>query len=546
MKKNIFLGIIVLFITASCSDFLDTVPHDILTPENTWKTENDAEKFLIGCYNNYISAEHVIAWDATSDIGFANFVKSAMRPISNGSMNAISAYDKNVVLYDYKTIRLCNELIEKIHEISFADENKKNNIIGQAKVIRAFNYFIMNWWFGGVPIIDRYETAEEAQVERKTETEVKNFIYNELDEAIPMLYEKPEARGRIAKGAALALKMRSALYYEDYERAKDTAQDIINLNQYELESDYSKLFMVEGQDSKEIILSLQFIENLYPLNFVIRRNIYNNVDGGWSGSTPLQDFISYYEMIDGKTQDESDLYDPEHPYNNRDPRMRMSILYPGRDWDGGIYNTLDVNVVGPSGKVEKNKNFPTASDNAAQAGLTWAKYAGTGKDYYKEKNSCNACPILFRYAEVLLSYAEAANELSDSPTADIYNKLDSIRVRAGMPKVDRNKYNTKDKLRELIRRERCVELAGEGLRRADIVRWKDSNGRMLAETLLNKTVTRVTGTVDMNKSVEEGLRATITGTEILDNRSFKPYHRYLPIPQSARDLNPKLSQNEGY
>lgn len=535
---------------SSCSDFLDTVPHNILTPENTWKTETDAEKFLIGCYDKWMDANLIIAFDATSDIAFGNFARTSLRHLSNGGINASNVADNDINLYKFDKIRLCNELIDRIDDINFEDEKKKNNIIGQAKVIRASQYFIMNWWFNGVPIIENYQSAEEALVPRNSEEEVKKFVYDELDEAIPMLYDKPEARGRIAKGAALALKMRSALYYGDYERAKSAAEDIFKLKQYELEDVYSDLFMVEHQDSKEIILSLQYIDNLYATD-KMRVYIYNNLDGGWSGCVPLQDLVNYYEMDNGQTLEEalaSGYYNPAHPYDKRDPRMRMTILYPGRDWDGGIYNTLDINVKNDKGEEVKNLNYPTASDNASQSGLTWAKYAGTGKDYYPDKGSCNVCPIVFRYAEVLLSYAEAANELSDVPSDDIYDKIDEVRERAGMPLVDREKYNTKEKLRELIRRERCVELAGEGLRRADIVRWKNNDGKMLAETLLNKTVTRVTGTVNMDKSLSEGLRATIDVAETanLDIRIFKPYHRYLPIPQSARDLNPKLTQNEGY
>lgn len=546
--KKFCLGLMLLLGVSSCSDFLDTVPRGVLTPENTWKTEEDAEKFLVGCYDNWMDVSLIFGFDATSDIAFANFARTSFRNISSGSVNASNGNDNNIDIYKFDKIRLCNELIDRIDRIQFNDDKKKNNIIGQAKVIRAFRYFIMNWWFGGVPIIDNYDTAEEAQVERNSEEDVKQFIYSELDEAIPMLYKEPEQRGRIAKGAALALKMRSALYYGDYERAKNAAQDIIDLDIYDLENDYSKLFMVEGQDSKEIILALQFINDNYPLYTAVRMYIYNNGDGGWSGCVPLQDLINYYEMDNGLTKEEAlatGYYDPVHPYDKRDPRMRMTILYPGRNWDGNIYNTLDMNIMNPSGELIKNINYPSSSDNSSKTCLTWAKYAGTGKNYYKDMGASNACPIVFRYAEVLLSYAEAANELNDEPTDDIYDKLDYVRKRVNMPPVDRNKYNTKEKLRELIRRERCVELAGEGLRRADIVRWKDDDGKMLAETVMNTTVTRVTGTVENNVS-EEGKRATISGSEILENRIFKPYLRYLPIPQNARDLNPKLSQNEGY
>lgn len=156
----------------------------------------------------------------------------------------------------------------------------------------------------------------------------------------------------------------------------------------------------------------------------------------------------------------------------------------------------------------------------------------------------NASTIIFRYAEVLLSYVEAENELN-GPSAEIYGMLNQIRNRVGMPDVDRNKYGTKETLRELIRRERSAELAGEGLRRADILRWKDSSGKMIAETVLNRPLTRVTGTVNANEP-DPYKRATITGMSLVENRTFLPHHRYLPIKQDHIDKNPNLKQNTGY
>lgn len=114
-----------------------------------------------------------------------------------------------------------------------------------------------------------------------------------------------------------------------------------------------------------------------------------------------------------------------------------------------------------------------------------------------------------------------------------------------MPNVDRAKYASKDKLRELIRRERGVELAGEGLRRIDIIRWKDANGKMVAETVLNGSLKAITGTIDYNEP-DPTKRAVITGSELIEERQFKPFHRYLPLPQDALDKNKKLKQNEGY
>lgn len=522
----------------SCSDFLDTVPHDALSPSTTWQTEADAEKFLIGCYDGWADESGILYWDCGSDFGFNYHIHEGWRNIGNGSMtasNQVAGY------YSFSMIRRCNDFLTNIANIEFSEESKKNNMIGQVKTIRAYQYFLMNWIYGGVPIIDSYETAEEAQVPRNSVEEVKDFIYNELDEAIPMLNDVPEASGYIAKGAALALNMRASLFYGDYQRAKDAAKAIMDLGIYELDPSYENLFTLAGQNSKEIIASVQHDENLYS-NWMIA-TMYNNADGGWSSMVPTQNLVDTYEMSNGLTKEEAGSgYDETHPFANRDPRMAMTVLYPGMDWVGltgkTILNTLDATIDGA-----KNPNYPDDADNASKTALTWAKYLNPYTQY-GDIWSTNAQPIVFRYAEVLLSYAEAENELN-GPSAEVYNLLNQVRNRVGMPDVDQNKYNNQAKLRELIRRERSVELAGEGLRRQDIIRWKDDSGKMLAETVLNGPLTRIVGTVNTSEP-DPTKRATISGTALVENRAFSPYNRYLPIPQSAIDKNPNLKQNEGY
>lgn len=525
-------------IGTSCSDFLETIPHDALSPSTTWQTEADVEKFLIGCYDGWADESGILYWDCGSDFGFNYHIHEGWRNIGNGSMtasNQVAGY------YSFSMIRRCNDFLTNIANIEFAEESKKNNMIGQVKTIRAYQYFLMNWIYGGVPIIESYETAEEAQVPRNSEEEVKNFIYNELDEAIPMLYDAPEASGYIAKGTALALNMRASLFYGDYQRAKDAAKAIMDLGIYELDPSYENLFTLAGQNSKEIIASVQHDENLYS-NWMIA-TMYNNADGGWSSMVPTQNLVDTYEMSNGLTKEEAGSgYDATHPFANRDPRMAMTVLYPGMDWVGltgkTILNTLDATIDGA-----KNPNYPDDADNASKTALTWAKYLNPYTQYGDIWNT-NAQPIVFRYAEVLLSYAEAENELN-GPSAEVYNLLNQVRNRVGMPDVDQNKYNNQAKLRELIRRERSVELAGEGLRRQDIIRWKDDSGKMLAETVLNGPLTRVVGTVNTSEP-DPTKRATISGTALVENRAFASYNRYLPIPQSAIDKNPNLKQNEGY
>ena len=541
-----------LAVMPSCNDFLDTLPTDAMTPSTTWQTELDAQKFLVGCYDGWESGTEILYMDCTSDFGYNNFSWEGYKDFANGT---ISAANPGANFYDFTIIRRCNTFLENIEKVTFADEKTKKDLIAQARVIRAYRYFKMNWLYGGVPIIENYESAVDAQVPKKTEDEVRTFIETELDTYTYDLSVKPTERGRIAQGAALAIRMREALYYGDWSTAKTKAQEIIDLQQYDLEKGkegYSKLFQVAGQDSKEIILAVQYINSTKPLGVI--GQMYNNGDGGWSSIVPTHQLVDAYEMTNGKTIDEEGSgYDKKHPFKGRDPRLALTVIYPGANYvksDGStaVFNTLDKEIVNAKGEKASNPNFMTAADNASKTGLTWNKYLSPITQYTDIWNT-NACPIVFRFAEVLLTWAEAENELN-GPSTDVFDKIDEVRMRTGMPAMDRQKYNTKDKLRELIHRERSVEFAGEGLRRADIVRWKDASGKMVAETVLNGRLERRIGTVDMNRSNPE-TRATIkldasAEEKLIEVRKFEPKHRYFPFAQSILDKNPNLIQVNGY
>lgn len=543
IKQYIMMGTVALT-AVSCSDFLDTAPLDALSPNTTWKTEQDAQKFAIGCYSGWEDGGTLLYMDCTSDFGYNNFAWEGFRDIANGNMTQANS---GASFYGFGTIKRCNTFLGNVGKVEFKNEASKKDLIAQIRFIRAYQYFIMNWAYGGVPIIEDYSTAEEAKVPRKTEKEIRDFIAKELDECTSDLNNTPSEKGRIAKGAALALRMREALYYGDWDIAKKKAEEIIALGIYSLEPNYLKLFQVAGQDSKEIILAVQYIPNTHTLYTI--GQMYNNGDGGWSSIVPTYNLVDTYEMKNGMTINETGSgYDAKHPFKDRDPRLAMTIIYPGADYikaDGskGIFNTLDKTIDG-----NPNANYMTSADNASKTGLTWNKYLSPITQY-DDIWKTNACPIVFRYAEVLLTLAEAENELN-GPSDIVYKQLNTIRSRVGMPDVDRAKYSTKEKLRELIHRERAVEFAGEGLRRADILRWKTDDGKMLAEKVLNGNLERRIGTVDASVSNPE-LRATIntnpTPSDVLiEKRVFKTFHRYLPFSQSSIDKNPKLKQNEGY
>lgn len=161
--------------------------------------------------------------------------------------------------------------------------------------------------------------------------------------------------------------------------------------------------------------------------------------------------------------------------------------------------------------------------------------------------SCERNFPIFRYAEILLSYAEAKME-KDEIDNSVYEAIDQIRVRAGMPKVDRTQYNTQAKLRELIRRERRVEFAYEGIRRFDIIRWG-----IISDVMGGQKIYHMNGTIgtfnpatgDFDVHLEDYRDPTYTDIE--ETRQFtKGKNELLPVPQTERDLNEKLSQNPGY
>lgn len=539
LKYYILAGAAAFSLT-SCNDFLTTSPKDAMTPDMTWKTQDDVSKFLTGCYDGFVSSYEATYWDATSDFAYGNFPWEGFRNIGNGTF---TASDPGYSMYDFTIIRRCNTLLENAEKASFSSDATKKDLLAQCRFIRAYRYFILTECYGDVPIIDNFQTAQEAQVPRKAQAEVHKYIMDELNAIIPDLNAAPSQRGRVAKGAACALKMRLALYDGDFKTAKDAAQAIIDLGQYSLDTDYSNLFKVEGQTSPEIILAAQGLTNTYSLDMSY---YFPNSVGGWSSVVPTQQCVDNYEMANGKTIDEAGSgYDPVHPFHGRDPRFAMSVIYPGCDWNGKVFNSLDKEIEG-----KKNPDYSTNADNATKTCYNWRKYADGLGQYAGGYTNANIAAIIFRYAEVLLTWAECENELN-GPSDEVYNKIDQVRTRVGMPKVDRTKYSTKEMLRELIHRERGSEFAGEGIRRYDILRWKTTDGKMLAEKVLNVKLNRITGTLINSATKSDAdptMRATVdpTKTDFIEDRGFKDFNKLFPIPQDNIDKNPKLKQNPGY
>ena len=545
---------------SSCEGFFDLAPKDRLTSESFWNDADDAYAALTACYNWWCANDYgslsLFYEDAYSDIGYNYTNAGYMQDVAKGSLSAAAAPNK---WKQYESIRRCNFVIENIDRVPSdkITEAQKNDILGQAYAIRGYSHALITNWYGDAVKMDFVpDTDEDAKVPRISAAEIRKFALEDLEWAADHINEKPDAKGRIAKGAVLAMLVRFNLYWGNWEAVVEYAERLKALNQYSLEPNFLNMFTIAGQNSREIIATYEQVATVYAYTNAIRH--FNNADGGWASFVPTDNLVNMFEMANGlPIDDPASGYDPVHPYKDRDPRLKQTVLYSGMDWEGKsgprILNTLDETIGGVA-----NKDYYNNSNNSSKTGLMFAKYAWPGPGQYSEdlKND-SMCPIIFRYGEVLVSEAEAYAELNELDKAlDI---LDEIRITRGHIAVDRTRYTTQAQVRELVRNERTIELAGEGFRYEDIVRWDEydeagnKTGRKVAQAVMGGDLLRSVGTVNMDPSVPEDERATINVNASRSERLIEtrgefdvPRRLLLPLLQAELDANPKLKQNPGY
>ncbi len=531
MKKIIYLIAVVILLSACDSSFLDTTPNDALSPSTFWKTKKDLDLALTGCYNEYESGGGQFYRECGSDNAYNNFPWEGWTNIGNGKL---SAADPGESYYKFSTINRCNEFLANVDNATDVSEADREIYKAQVRFIRAYKYYILTINYGDVPLFkENFAHPYEAKVARNPQSEVREFIENELESVIkvlPVSYSESEF-GKATKGAAQALLMRYHLYFKNYKKALDIAQSIKG---YSLYPSFEGLFNPANEQNKEVILSVQYTADLYQLDYT---PYLPNSIGGWSSVVPTQSLVDAFEMADGKTIEEAKLageYDPTNPFVNRDPRLRASIIYPGQVFAGKVYKSIETD----------SPDYFNNANNATRTGYNFKKYTSfmdlnPSSPYWNMNNDV----YLFRYAEVLLTIAEAKIELGQIDS-DLYNAIDAVRERAGMPKVDKKKYNNQEKLRHLIRNERRVEFSMEGLRRDDIIRWGIAPSVMNGDLMGAKRGTVLETTQangDHNVSMTEA-------PNFIENRIFDASkHSLLPIPQNAIDKNPKLKpNNNGY
>lgn len=472
----------------------------------------------------------------------------------------------------YTGISRANSLLSNMERAKASmSEDRFKAIQAQALVLRAYNYMYLTELFGDVPYIDAIiKDTKDALLPRTTKAEIVDKIMADLQTAsasLPNTWPAAEY-GKITKGVALGLRARIALYNKKYDEAVTSAKAIMDNEtamNYKLHPDYGELFAAAGQNSSEIMLVLPFKEGFSTTQFPVAQGSRNL--GAYSTVVPCQSLIDSYEATDGKPIDESAVYDPKKPFENRDPRLRKSIIIPQTVWGGIIFEShLDTlkyrlanGTIGGNNADSRKVIWP-----AAFFGYLWKKY--TDEEAQKAKRLWSELDfILMRYAEILLIYAEAKTELGQVD-ASVLNAINRIRARAyGVDVSDVGNYpsvtsTVPAELRKVIRRERKVELANEGFRLFDIRRWRIAE-KVMPVKLYGRVQNLATATGIPN--IDDDCFVSYAGIESqydfnpdgrfpnAQNRKFDASRDYLcPIPQQEIDtyegLGGNLSQNPGY
>lgn len=557
MKTNIYILIAAITVLGwSCSDdFLDVNPKDQLSDATFWQTEEDADLALAGAYgtaklsafpNFYRWNERSNAWesgwninfmDLMTDNGYSQYIWDGVKTAGNGQVNPSDRNMHN--FFKYNRIVKYNTFLENIDRVDM-EESKKNQYKAEVRFLRAYDYFKKVMWYGDVPLVtNSIEDPRDANLARDPKQEIVDFILKELGEIAGDLpvQNAVQSGGHATRGAALALKARLELYEGMWSDAMADAKSVMDMDVYELyevgETAYYDMFLPENESvNKENIMAIEHIQNEFPS--VMWQHLLPAQEGGWSSINASQSIVDAYETLDGKTIDDpTSGYDADKPFENRDPRLDMTIIHAGSMWNGRYFNPISQFL--DEAETVANPDYFTQG-SASRSGYNVYKYSKVVPVADLRNGEGNI--IVFRLAEMLLTFAEAAIE-NNQITGEVYDALDRIRTRAGMPVVDRGVYNSQDKMRELVRRERRVELAFEGLRHYDIKRWDIG-----AEVIPGPLYGTRPGHVDMTTG-----EVTFTDGDpvVMEERAFFPQRKYLlPIPQSEIDANPNMVQNEGY
>lgn len=532
-KIWIILVLLVIFSSGCNKDFLNKDPLDAVSDGTFWKTETDANLALVGCYHlnspltswyDFWSPRSCLELDLMAGLGS----EKGQRPdrMTDGSLSSSNNYIIQYWITGYKRIATLNNFLDHIENVNM-DASNKAIMIAEVRTLRAYQYFNMAFYYGDIPLVQHLLTVSEANsVTRAPKADVWTFVEKELTESYPDLpITRPDIEnGRITSGAALAILGQLQMAEKKWSDAANTYKKIIDYGCYIIDPQFRELFLVVNEHSKEIILSSQFIKDTYSDNFP--QTLWPEMAGGYHQYSPFNELVKEFECTDGKTIAESPLYDPNNPYDNRDPRLAYTIMISDRTIFNGITFTSIGGITSPDWFIKNN-------------------WSGYGIYKYVDENfkgnllNSGGNVIIFRYAEVLLSYLESkleSGEIIDQALLDLTINKVRGRVAVNMPPITTT---NPVELRKIVRRERLVEFAFEGKRFYDILRWgiaaEENNRQFTGMKLTNDPASYTANHVD-----DEGYLIYL-------QRHFKKgINELWPIPQPERDINKNLTQNPGY
>lgn len=540
-KKIIKIGKLIIVVCSlfACNS-LDPIPTDNYTDETFWKSIENAEQVVNMAYSQMYSADKMWSDEALSDNIFEGRRNTDQRIIRNGFANPELQLFENEWRSAYEGLKTCHVFLNNIERVPNIDPQWLARRTSEIRFIRAVIYFRLINFYGDIPFFTNDISLEESyKTQRTAKSDVLKFIRQELTEITPHLLKKEtlsnQDRGRITKGAAVALQARTYLYESDWYQTINYCDSLINYKgvygEYNLFPDYSGLFHPYNEYNEEVILDYAYIPSLKtwskyydaaPLSAGARVNDY----------APVQSLVDNYITLGGMSVFEDPNYNEDNPYEYRDPRLYATLVVNRGEWIdfGGNKRIIFTKPGDGRLEIEKMDEFKGTSSNASPTGYYIKKYYDPTATQVFE-SGLNI--ILFRYADILLMYAEAKNEVGEFDSQVWEKTIKVLRERAGFTAQKALAYPSDlsvEKIRQLIRQERRSELALEGLRYFDIIRWKKG------KDYLNGTV--------------YGAKFANNNTEYikLDERRFDENRDYLwSLPRQQIDLNKNLlPNNPGY